>query len=77
MSTFTPVPDLSKTEKALESLNKSIKALDEATKRSGYIVIVLTIILVVFSAILIYQGLGNSYLGQQKLKEPNEEEINI
>ena len=56
MSTFTPVPDLSKTEKAIENLNESIKGLAKATKRSGCIIIVLTIFLVVFTAILIYQG---------------------
>lgn len=56
MSTFTPVPDLSKTEKAIESLNESIKRLDKATKRSGCIMIVFTIFLVIFTAILIYQG---------------------
>ena len=56
MSTFTPVPDLSKTEKLLENLNQSIRNLDKATKRSGYIITALTIILVIFTAVLIYQG---------------------
>jgi len=41
---------------AIRELRDSVKELDKSTRFSNFIMIILTIALVIFTAILIYQG---------------------
>jgi hypothetical protein len=55
MGLLTPVPDLKNTENELKKLNDSLDKLNKSTRFSSWAMIVLTIILVISTAVLIYQ----------------------
>lgn len=56
MGFLTPVPDLKNTENELKRFNSSLDKLNKSTRFSGWAIIVLTVVLVISTIVLIYQG---------------------